>query len=234
MVLSPTELSGSTFSRVTRCYCAKEKWILRCLYSKWCKWSLVICRWALRPYVCFYEDPCILLLLLLPLGPGAPACPENVYPCFLCLYWHKNQENYTLTGTKVTSTYGGIFAQRSMDLNEVNILTKAPLDLEIEHDISHLLHYQTPGDTQRGDVSILQKIKGALIYWNMDQNFKNTYINKCRSNWMPLIITWPWMTHFTLIADDMFIWGRHVIQKYKVCNDCIRDILLFCHKQHEH
>ena len=67
-------------------------------------------------------------------------------------------------GIKATSTYGGIFAQRSMDLNAVNILTRVPLDLEIDHDISHVLHYQTPGGTQRGDVSISQKMKGALIY----------------------------------------------------------------------
>ncbi len=58
---------------------------------------------------------------------------------------------------KATSTYGGIFARRSMDFYAVNILTRAPLDLEIDHDISHVLHYQTPGGTQRGDVSISQK-----------------------------------------------------------------------------
>ena len=37
--------------------------------------------------------------------------------------------------------------------------TRAPNDLENVHDISYILHYQTPGGTQRGDVSISQKME---------------------------------------------------------------------------
>ena len=50
--------------------------------------------------------------------------------------------------------WGGIFAQSSMDINVVNIHNRAPEDLENVQDISSVLHYQTPGGTQRGDVII--------------------------------------------------------------------------------
>ena len=36
---------------------------------------------------------------------------------------------------------------------------RAPKDLENVQDISYILHYQTPGGTQRGDVSIPQKME---------------------------------------------------------------------------
>ena len=50
-----------------------------------------------------------------------------------------------------------------MDLY-ADMLTRAPLDLKIDHDISQVLHYQTPGGTQRGDVTISQKNwKGHLF-----------------------------------------------------------------------
>ena len=49
---------------------------------------------------------------------------------------------------------GGIFAQSSMDINVVNIHNRAPEDLENVQDISNVLHYQTPGGTQRGEVII--------------------------------------------------------------------------------
>ncbi len=37
--------------------------------------------------------------------------------------------------------------------------TRAPKDLENVQDISYILHYQTPGGTQRGDVCISQKME---------------------------------------------------------------------------
>ena len=52
---------------------------------------------------------------------------------------------------------GGIFAQSSTEFNTVNMHNRAPEDLENAHDISYILHYHTPGGTQRGDVVIHDK-----------------------------------------------------------------------------
>ena len=49
---------------------------------------------------------------------------------------------------------GGIFAQSSMDVDAANMYNRALEDLENVQDISYVLHYQTPGGTQRGDVII--------------------------------------------------------------------------------
>ena len=52
---------------------------------------------------------------------------------------------------------GGIFAQSSMGSNAVHMYTRALKASENVHDISYVLHCETPGGAQRSDVSISQK-----------------------------------------------------------------------------
>ncbi len=59
---------------------------------------------------------------------------------------------------------GGIFAQSSMDFNAINMYTRALKASENVRDISYVLHYKTPGGTQRGDVSISQNVgRGTFL-----------------------------------------------------------------------
>ncbi len=72
---------------------------------------------------------------------------------------------------------GGIFAQSSKGSNAVNMYTRAWKASENVHHISYVLHYQTPGGTQRGDVSMSQKTErgtyllkyGPHLYENISQ-----------------------------------------------------------------
>ena len=95
--------------------------------------------------------------------------------------------------------FGGIFAQGSMDVNAVNVYNWATGDLENVQDISYALHSIKYQVTLKEVMSSYHK---KLKYGPL--NFKEKYVNKCRSNQMPLIVDWPWKTHLILIADDIF------------------------------
>ena len=61
---------------------------------------------------------------------------------------------------------GGIFAQSTMDLNAANMYNGAPKDSDKVKNISYVLHYLTPGGTQRDDVIISLKMERGTFLLN--------------------------------------------------------------------